>query len=97
VTATSRRFPLAAAATVAAATACAATSGVTTLLSGLTGPQGLAFSAVDGKPVLYVAESDQIDSYPWSPGGISGAAAGLGRRGGRGLPAGPAGLTSRRG
>jgi glucose/arabinose dehydrogenase len=46
---------------------------VTTLLSGLTSPQGLAFATVDGKQVLYVAETDQIDAYPWGPGGISGA------------------------
>jgi glucose/arabinose dehydrogenase len=44
-----------------------------TLLSGLTGPQGMAFAELDGKPVLYVAESDQIDRYPWSSRGISGA------------------------
>src|SRR6202042_3414321 len=27
---------------------------------------------LDGKWVLYVAESDQIDRYPWGSGGISG-------------------------
>src|SRR5579863_3987333 len=46
---------------------------VTTLLSGLTSPQGLAFAVVDGREVLYVAESDQIDSYQWEPGGTAGA------------------------
>jgi glucose/arabinose dehydrogenase len=46
---------------------------VTTLLSGLTNPQGLAFATVGGRPVLYVAESVQIDSYPWEPGGTVGA------------------------
>jgi glucose/arabinose dehydrogenase len=51
----------------------AGTATVTTLLSGLTNPQGLAFAAVDGREVLYVAESDQIDQYPWGPGGIAGA------------------------
>jgi hypothetical protein len=45
---------------------------VTTLLSHLTFPQGLAFARLDGSWVLYVAESDQIDRYPWEAGGISG-------------------------
>jgi glucose/arabinose dehydrogenase len=44
-----------------------------TLLSGLTWPQGLAFARLDGRWVLYVAESDQIDRYPWSASGIGGA------------------------
>jgi glucose/arabinose dehydrogenase len=51
----------------------AGTATVTTLLSGLTNPQGLAFAAVSGRPVLYVAESDQVDAYPWGPDGIGGA------------------------
>jgi glucose/arabinose dehydrogenase len=51
----------------------AGTATVTTLLSGLTYPQGLAFARLDGQPVLYVAESDQIDRYRWGAGGISGA------------------------
>jgi glucose/arabinose dehydrogenase len=51
----------------------AGTAAVTTLLSGLTGPQGMAFARVDGEWVLYVAESDQIDRYPWGSGGITGA------------------------
>lgn len=51
----------------------AGTATATTLLSGLTDPQGLAFAAAGGRPVLYVAESDQIDSYPWGPGGTAGA------------------------
>jgi glucose/arabinose dehydrogenase len=50
----------------------AGTATMTTLLSGLTFPQGLAFAKLDGRWVLYVAESDQIDRYPWGPGGISG-------------------------
>src|SRR5580698_10093132 len=50
----------------------AGTATVTTLLSGLTSPQGLAFATVGGRTVLYVAESDQIDSYPWGPGGTAG-------------------------
>jgi len=45
---------------------------VTTLLSHLTAPQGLAFAKLDGGWVLYVAESDEIDRYPWGLGGISG-------------------------
>ncbi|MGH3212253.1 MAG: PQQ-dependent sugar dehydrogenase [Trebonia sp.] len=48
------------------------TATVTTLLSGLTNPQGLAFAQLDGQWVLYVAESNQIDRYPWGPGGING-------------------------
>ena len=50
----------------------AGTATVTTLLSHLTSPQGLAFARLDGSWVLYVAESDQIDRYPWEAGGISG-------------------------
>jgi glucose/arabinose dehydrogenase len=38
------------------------------VLSGLESPQGLAFARRDGKWVLYVGESDQIDAYPWSDG-----------------------------
>ncbi len=38
------------------------------VLSGLESPQGLAFAKRDGKWVLYVGESDQIDAYPWSDG-----------------------------
>jgi len=49
------------------------TATVTTLLSGLTNPQGLAFASVDGKQVLYVAESDEIDRYAWGPAGTAGA------------------------
>jgi glucose/arabinose dehydrogenase len=43
-----------------------------TVLSGLTSPQGLAFARVAGRPVLYVAESDQIDRYGWNAGHVSG-------------------------
>jgi glucose/arabinose dehydrogenase len=43
------------------------------LLSGLDMPQGLAFGHFGGHSVLYVAESDQIDRYPWGPHGIAGA------------------------
>lgn len=50
----------------------AGTATVTTLLSGLTNPQGLAFAVVGGHPVLYVAETDQIDQYPWGAGGTVG-------------------------
>jgi glucose/arabinose dehydrogenase len=50
----------------------AGTATMTTLLSGLTFPQGLAFAKLGGRWVLYVAESDQIDRYPWGPAGISG-------------------------
>jgi glucose/arabinose dehydrogenase len=51
----------------------AGTATVTTRLSGLTNPQGMAFARLDGRWVLYIAESDQIDRYPWGSGGISGA------------------------
>ena len=36
---------------------------------GLTNPQGMAFAKLDDQWVLYVAESDQIDRYPWGPRG----------------------------
>jgi glucose/arabinose dehydrogenase len=51
----------------------AGTATVTTLLTGLTYPQGMAFARLDGTWVLYVAESDQIDRYQWRNGAISGA------------------------
>jgi glucose/arabinose dehydrogenase len=51
----------------------AGTATETTLLSGLTYPQGMAFARLGGRWVLYVAESDQIDRYPWGSHGISGA------------------------
>jgi glucose/arabinose dehydrogenase len=51
----------------------AGTASVRTLLAGLTYPQGMAFATLDGRWVLYVAESDQIDRYPWGANGISGA------------------------
>jgi glucose/arabinose dehydrogenase len=50
----------------------AGTAAVRILVSGLTSPQGLAFARLNGQWVLYVAETDQIDRYPWGPGGISG-------------------------
>jgi glucose/arabinose dehydrogenase len=50
----------------------AGTATVTTLLAGLTYPQGIAFARLDGTWVLYVAESDQIDRYRWTGDGISG-------------------------
>jgi glucose/arabinose dehydrogenase len=43
------------------------------LVSGLTSPQGMAFTRQGGQWVLYVAETDQIDRYPWGPDGIGGA------------------------
>jgi glucose/arabinose dehydrogenase len=43
---------------------------VTTLLSGLTSPQGLAFARVGGREVLYVGESHEIDRYPWHGNGV---------------------------
>ena len=51
-----------------------------TLLRGLTEPQGMAFAKVAGHWVLYVAESDEIDSYPWGTHGIGGARRVLARR-----------------
>src|ERR1700728_2508031 len=53
---------------------------VKTLLTGLTSPQGMAFARLDGKWVLYVAESDEIDRYPWGSGGINGAPTGIAAR-----------------
>ena len=44
-----------------------------TLISGLTSPQGLAFDALEGSEVLYVAESNQIDRYAWAANGTLGA------------------------
>ena len=44
-----------------------------TLLRRLTQPQGMAFAKVAGRWVLYVAESDRIDRYPWGPHGVNGA------------------------
>jgi glucose/arabinose dehydrogenase len=46
---------------------------MTTVVSGLTTPQGMAFARLDGRWVLYVAETDEVDRYPWGPGGIDGA------------------------
>jgi glucose/arabinose dehydrogenase len=43
------------------------------LISGLTGPQGLAFDTLKGARVLYVAESDEIDRYVWKRTGTVGA------------------------
>jgi glucose/arabinose dehydrogenase len=51
----------------------AGTATVRALLAGLTYPQGMAFARLEGRWVLYVAESDQVDRYPWGAGGISGA------------------------
>jgi len=50
----------------------AGTATMTILVSGLTSPQGLAFTRLNGKWVLYVAETDQVDRYPWGSGKISG-------------------------
>jgi glucose/arabinose dehydrogenase len=41
-----------------------------TIASNLTNPQGLAFDRVEGQEVLYVAESDQLDRYVWTSGGL---------------------------
>jgi glucose/arabinose dehydrogenase len=48
-------------------------TGSRTVLSGLTTPQGLAFAKLDGRWVLYVGESDEIDRYTWTANGISGS------------------------
>jgi len=49
------------------------TARVRTLLKNLTEPQGLAFAKTKaGRWVLYVAESDEIDRYPWTAKGIGG-------------------------
>jgi glucose/arabinose dehydrogenase len=44
----------------------------TVLVSGLTMPQGLAFDHLDGRTVLYVAESDELDRYTWNDNGTVG-------------------------
>jgi glucose/arabinose dehydrogenase len=41
-----------------------------TLVSGLTNPQGMAFDKFRGHEVLYVAESDELDRYVWTHGGV---------------------------
>ncbi len=43
------------------------------LVSGLGGPQGLAFDVLHGVHVLYVVEFDQIDRYVWKSTGVLGA------------------------
>ncbi len=45
----------------------------TTIISGLTDPQGLAFDDLHGREVLYVAESDELDRYRWSADGTPSA------------------------
>src|ERR1700709_2807195 len=40
------------------------------ILAGLESPQGLAFAKRGGGWVLYVGESAQIDSYPWTGGAV---------------------------
>jgi glucose/arabinose dehydrogenase len=44
----------------------------TVVVQKLTSPQGMAFARLAGKWVLYVAETDEIDRYPWAAGRISG-------------------------
>ena len=51
----------------------AAVPGESVLLSGLTNPQGMAFDTLDGRQMLYVAESDQVDRFAWSGDGVLGA------------------------
>jgi glucose/arabinose dehydrogenase len=45
----------------------------TTLVDGLTEPQGMAFDTLNGQTILYVAESDQVDRYIWNSNGTVGA------------------------
>jgi glucose/arabinose dehydrogenase len=45
----------------------------TTLVAGLTEPQGMAFDTIRGQTVLYVAESDELDRYVWNSNGTVGA------------------------
>lgn len=49
------------------------TATTTTLVQGLTSPQGLAFAKLNGKWVLYVAETSEIVRYPWVAGRIGAA------------------------
>lgn len=46
---------------------------VRVLAQGLTNPQGLAFDTVDGRAVLYLAESNQVDRYAWNRNDTLGA------------------------
>ncbi|MFZ1155576.1 MAG: hypothetical protein WAN93_11800 [Solirubrobacteraceae bacterium] len=39
------------------------------LVSGLAGPQGMAFDTLKGIRFLYIAETNQIDRYVWKPNG----------------------------
>jgi glucose/arabinose dehydrogenase len=48
------------------------TATTTVLVQRLTSPQGMAFAKLNGKWVLYVAETDEIDRYPWADGRIGG-------------------------
>jgi glucose/arabinose dehydrogenase len=43
---------------------------VTTVVSGLSEPQGMAFDRVGGREVLFVAEDDEIDRYTWRGNGV---------------------------
>ena len=42
--------------------------------AGLRSPHGLAFDTVNGSTYLYIAETNQIDRYPYQPGDTSAAA-----------------------
>jgi len=41
-----------------------------TIIGGLRSPQGMAFDRIDGREVLYVAESDEVDRYAWTGAGV---------------------------
>jgi glucose/arabinose dehydrogenase len=41
---------------------------VSTFVTGLENPQGLAIQSVGGTPYLYVAEDNQVDRYAWTAG-----------------------------
>lgn len=43
------------------------------LVSGLSGPQGMAFDTFKGTRFLYIAETNQIDRYVWNGNGALGA------------------------
>lgn len=43
---------------------------VSTVVSGLSSPQGMAFDVLDGQRVLYVIESTQLDRYVWTGDGV---------------------------
>ncbi len=46
---------------------------ISTVLSGLSSPQGLAFDHVEGTTILYVVEADRVERYRWTGTGVGAA------------------------